>query len=110
MSACEGANRDLAERLISDGKGLSLIGTPIDLDFDKSALFWPSFYHVMNEVDKKKMRQADIREALKRCVELFSIPINYYSKIDNDLTHIRRLKVRRGKSTDNRKLIIRSKS
>jgi hypothetical protein len=43
MSACKGANRDLATRVIMANGAYSLIGTPINLRFDKSALFWPAF-------------------------------------------------------------------
>jgi len=56
LSACKGGNRNMATA-IAKCAGQSLIGTPIDLYFDKAALFWPSFYHVINCADKKKMNK-----------------------------------------------------
>jgi len=102
MAACRGGNRDLAEGLVGRCRAYSLIGTPVDLPFEKSVIFWPTFYHLMNEVDEKKMIREDIKIILKNCVELLHVPINYYSRID--ASHIRRLKVRAGKPTNNTKL------
>lgn len=107
MSACKGGNRDIASRIISICKVLSLIGTPIDLPFEKSVLFWPSFYHLMNEIDQNKMKRSDIKENLKKCVDLFGVPINYFSRINNSSMEIRRLKIRPNKPMDNRKLMVK---
>lgn len=103
LSACKGANKNLASRLISKNKAYSLLGVPVNLRFDKSALFWPSFYHLINEVDKGAMKRELIIEVVKKCVDLLNVPINYYSRINNDMMHIRRLKIRQG-HTDNRKI------
>lgn len=107
ISACRGGNRELGEALVGRCWAYSLIGTPIDLPFEKSVVFWPSFYHLMNEIDGSKMRREDIKVTLKSCVELFGVPINYYSRIDSG--YIRRLKVRKGKPTNNMKLAIKMK-
>jgi hypothetical protein len=103
LSACKGGNRDLASRLVSKNNAYSLVGVPINLYCDKSALFWPSFYHLINEVDQIAMKREQIIDILKKCVDLFNVPINYYSRIKNSSTHMRRLKIRRGQ-TDNRKI------
>jgi hypothetical protein len=103
MSACKGANRDLGKKLILSCGANSLIGTPVDLYFDKAVLFWPSFYHIINELDQKRMKRIHLIKSLQQCVDLFNIPINYYSKIKKDKTAIRRLKIRSGKpAVDNR--------
>lgn len=107
MSACQGANRDLANRLIGKCGGLSLIGTPIDLDFDKAAIFWPSFFHIMKELDEKKMSRKLISSTLKKLVDLFKVPINYYSKIKDEPKYFRRLSIRAGKPSKNTKLIVK---
>ncbi len=103
LSACKGANRQLASLIISRNKAYSLVGIPTNLDFDKSALFWPSFYHLINEVESKKMRRLQIIDIIKKLVELFNIPVTYYSRINNSKIYIKRLKIRRGK-TDNRRV------
>lgn len=107
LSACEGANLPLASKLIVKNKAISLIGTPTNLRFDKSVLFWPSFYHAMNEIDNASMRTEDIKEILKKCVGLFEIPINYYSKRANP-KFLRRLKIRHDKTLDNRIILAKT--
>jgi hypothetical protein len=101
LSACKGANRDIATRMVVNNKAYSLIGVPVDLDFDKSALFWPSFYHLLNEIDSNKMKRDQIVDVLKKLVNLFNIPVNYYSRIRESNKNMRRLKLRKG-FTDNR--------
>ena len=104
LSACKGANRDLASKIIMGNNAWSLLGMPIQLRFIKSALFWPSFYHLINEIDSKKMLRNDIVEIVKKCVDIFDIPVNYYCRIEESKTHIRRLKIRQGINTDNRRI------
>jgi len=52
LSACKGGNKNMATALITNCKAQSVIGTPNNLYFDKAALFWPAFYHVINCDDK----------------------------------------------------------
>lgn len=106
LSACKGSNKKMATVVISRCGGISLIGTPIDLYFDKAALFWPSFYHVINNIDDKKMNKSSLNSVLKKCVDLFEIPINYYHKIVNEEIYLRRYKFRHNEDTSNRKITI----
>lgn len=103
LSACKGGNKDLASRIIIENNAYSLIGVPNDLPFDKSALFWPSFYHLIDEADSGRMKREKIIDIIKKCVTHFNVPINYYSRIRNSKTHIRRLEIR-SQRTDNRKI------
>lgn len=110
ISSCRGSNRKLAANLIVRGNCQSLIGCPIDLRFDKAALFWPSFYHVINMVDSKRMDQKIITSTIQKCVDLFRIPINYYHTLPKKpANHIRRVKFRPNKWRDNRVIKIRFK-
>ena len=97
MFACKGANRDIANKVIKLCGSNSLIGSPTNLRFDKSVLFWPSFYHIMNELDEKIMKRKYLVSSLQKCTDLFNVPINYYSKIKNAPNAMRRLKIRPGK-------------
>ena len=97
MSACQGANLDLARKMITETGAMSLIGSPVDLYFDKSVLFWPSFYHIMNELDERFMRRKVLIRTLQRCTDLFGVAINYYSRIKRDPKAMRRLKIRAAK-------------
>lgn len=106
MSACKGATIRLAKLMICKSNILSLIGSPDDIDQDKAAVFWPAFFYVMKEHDEEKMVRSTISTNLKKLVDLFNLPINYYNKIKDDKLCIRRLKIRPNKPTDNRKLAI----
>jgi hypothetical protein len=109
LSACKASNIDIAAKILIRNLATSLIGTPIDLDFDKAALFWPSFYHVMHENNFEKMDSSNIKKTLKRCVELFGIPINYYTRLRGGNQKIRRYKFRKGERTDNREILVKIK-
>ena len=106
LSACKGSNRNMATAVISKCGGQSVIGTPINLYFDKAALFWPSFYHVIYCVDEKKMNRGNLSAVLKKCVDLFEIPINYYNGINGEPEYLRRYKFRHGKRTTNKRITV----
>ena len=103
LSACKGGNRNIATAVQKCG-GRSVIGTPIDLDFDKAALFWPAFYHVINCIDSSKMNKQSISNTLKKCVDLFEIPINYYHGISAEPRYLRRYKFRHNMRTANNRI------
>lgn len=109
LSACNGGNRHMATAVITKCKGTSVIGTPIKLRFDKAALFWPSFYHVINCDDKKRMNRRNLSKTLKRCVDLFEIPINYYHAIGGSQEYLRRYKFRHDLRTTNKKISVSKK-
>jgi hypothetical protein len=102
LSACKGANLNLASIAIKNG-AYSLIGSPNNIHFDKAALFWASFFHIINEFDDEKMKKLEINYVLKSCVDLFNIPINYYTYIERYReTKMRRIKIRPEEKIDNR--------
>ncbi len=106
LSACKGGNRNVATVAIANNGARSVIGTPIDLHFDKAALFWPAFYHVINIADKSKMNKQNLSQALKKCVDLFHIPINYYHRIDGKRKYLRRYKFRSEAATTNKRITV----
>jgi len=106
LSACKGGNKNMATAVITNCKAQSIIGTPKNLYFDKAALFWPSFYHVINCDDKKRMNKRNLSKTLKRCVDLFEVPINYYHKINGEPRFLRRYKFRHNVRTSNNKVLI----
>lgn len=106
FSSCKGGNRDLAAKLIRKGV-YSSIGTPMNIGFDKAAIFWPSFYHIINEHNFDTIKKIDLNIVLKGCSKLFKVPINYYSFIKNKRnSKIRRINIRDGLIVDNRILNI----
>ncbi len=109
LSACKGGNRNFATAAIANNGCRSVIGTPLDLHFDKAALFWPAFYHVMNMADKSKMNKRSLSHVLKKCVDLFQVPINYYHSIDGKRKYLRRYKFRTDSPTTNKKITLANK-
>lgn len=81
ISACEASNFEFAKTLIPSSKCFSLIGSPNTINFDKAAVLWSSFYHLMYESNKKSMKQPGIKKVLQELVDLHNTPINYYSFI-----------------------------
>jgi len=106
MSVCKGGNRKIAGLMIGESNILSLIGCPLDLDQDQAAIFWPAFFYVMRKIDRKKTERKYISETLKKLVDLFSVSINYYSKITENPSLMRRLRIRSDKKTENTKVLI----
>jgi hypothetical protein len=104
LSACKGGNRNVATVAIANNGARSIIGTPIDLHFDKAAIFWPAFYHVVNMADRSKMNKRNLSQALKKCVDLFHVPINYYHRIEGTSKYLRRYKFRTQAATTNKKI------
>jgi hypothetical protein len=104
LSACKGSNRNMATAVIAKCGGQSVIGTPINLYFDKAALFWPSFYHVIYCLDKRKMNKHNLSTVLKKCVDLFDIPINYYHGINGESKYLRRYKFRHNQKTTKKRI------
>ncbi|USD21711.1 hypothetical protein MJO52_00790 [Microbulbifer variabilis] len=106
LSACKAGNRNMATVFINKCHGQSVIGTPINLRFDKAALFWPAFYHVINILDQEKMNKRSLTETIKRCVDLFDVPINYYHNINGQEKYLRRYKFRCNSITTERRILI----
>ncbi|UZS00217.1 hypothetical protein [Chondrinema litorale] len=84
MSACEAGNIDLAGKLITINKIYSLIGSPEVIGFDKSLLFYPTLYHILNEHDEMKMKKKELLKSIRGGVNLFNIPIHYYAFLKKD--------------------------
>ncbi|WP_416865246.1 MAG: hypothetical protein ACMVP2_22810 [Imperialibacter sp.] len=89
ISACEACNFEFAKTLIPSSGCYSLIGSPTKINFDKSAVFWSGFYHLMNETNNIRMGQPEIRTVLQKLVDTYDIPINYYSFISNNNSELK---------------------
>jgi hypothetical protein len=83
LSACGASNLDLASLIIRDG-AYSLVGSPETIRSEKAALLWASFFQAVQRGDQNVMKKKDIKIVLEQCVDLFGIPIDYYSYIKAD--------------------------
>jgi len=95
LSACKAARFELAEHFIPKHHCFSVIGTPNDIDYDKAAIFWSSFYYLMHELDKIQMPQILLMPILENVSTLFKLKLNYFSIIATNspksIDHLREL-------------------
>jgi len=106
ISACEASNFDFAKEIIPSSGCTSVIGSPNKINFDKSAVFWAGFYHLMNEQDSQRMGQPEKKKNIQNLVDSFNIPINYYSFIRNNKKELRENLLRPNKTLESRKIKI----
>ena len=106
ISACKASNFEFAQTLIPKTGCTSLIGSPDKIDFDKSSVFWSSFYHLMNEKDSNRMGQPEIKKVLQSLVDIHDIPINYYSFIRGNSEELSQNLIRPKKKIQKTKLPI----
>lgn len=81
LSACKATRFELAEHFIPKYHCYSVIGTPDNIDYDKAAVFWSSFYYLMYEINKINMPQRDLWPIIKNVTRLFNLKLNYFSII-----------------------------
>jgi hypothetical protein len=80
VSACEMANDTLATELLKKTGFYSLIGPAAKINFDDSAAFWVTFYHLMFKLDDKRMKHRNVEFYVKELSTLFDEPINYFRR------------------------------
>lgn len=101
LSACQVAVFDLAKEFIPRYHAFSIIGTPDDIDYDKAAIFWSSFYYLMYSIDTEQMFQVDILPTLKNVSKLFNVSLNYFSIINKkhpkSINSLREIHISNGK-------------
>ena len=102
LSACKVARFELAEHFIPKYHCYSVIGSPDDIDYDKAAIFWSSFYYLMYVNDKEQMFQVDILPTLLKISDTFQLKLNYFSIINSrnphSINHLREINIENGKS------------
>ena len=79
ISACSSVNDNLAREIIPPSECYSLIGPKEDIYFHDAAIIWASFYHLMFKESPKAMKRKDILPTLRKMVNTFGIPLNYFS-------------------------------
>jgi hypothetical protein len=82
FSSCEVMNNKLAKALLPGSGCYSVIGPSRSIHFDRAAIFWASFYHVMLRDEAKSMKRSDIRETVSTLRRAFAVPIRYFSATD----------------------------
>lgn len=79
VSACQMANKALAEALLNNTGCYSLIGPANKINMDDAAAFWVTFYHLIFKLNDNAMKRSNIQHYIKELSSLFEEDINYYS-------------------------------
>lgn len=90
-SACEMANATLAGELLKETGCYSLVGPAAAINFDDSAAFWVTFYHLLFKQDQRRMKHRDIEFYVAQLSTLFNEPVAYFRKDDARVKGYRRV-------------------
>ena len=103
LSACKAARFELAKHFVPKYHCFSVIGSPDNIEYDKAAVFWSSFYYLMYTCDKTNMLQRDMMPVLENTTRLFNLQLNYFSIINSrnqkSYDHLRELNYNSGEKT-----------
>lgn len=81
ISGCDLGNKSLADKVFAKNGGMYSMTAPTKLIFfNQSAAFWSAFYYLMYAYDNKKMKKAQIEEALEKTSVMFEMPMVHYFK------------------------------
>lgn len=81
LSACKAACFSLAEHFIPHYHCYSVIGPTDEIDYDKAAIFWSSYYYLMYRDNQERMWQKDIIPTLENITKTFYEKLSYFSII-----------------------------
>ena len=80
LSACEVTTMSLAARLMMATTCYSVMGPYNKIEFDRAALFWASFYHLMFRENPNVMNSDTIRQQGNAAARLFKVRIKLFTK------------------------------
>jgi hypothetical protein len=79
FSSCEVMNERLANALLKNTGCYSVIGPSKLINFDRAAIYWASFYHLMLRDEAKSMKREVLKESTASLQELFGVHMRYFS-------------------------------
>ncbi len=79
FSSCEVMNQKLAKELLNRSGCISVIGPSKTISFDRAAMFWASFYHLMLRDEARSMKRSKLTEIASQLQGLFGVRIRYFS-------------------------------
>ena len=81
FSACEVVNMDTAKILLNKNNScISILGPSGSPEFDRAAIFWSSFYHIVMKSQNTTMGNYAIKRISKQLSTLYTIPIAIFIK------------------------------
>jgi hypothetical protein len=94
VAACSAVNSNIAKAIIPHSGCYSVIGPIEDVYFGHAAIVYASFYHLMFELDRKKMKRTQMLHTLQKLVDTFNVPLDYFSISKNSPKGYKRTKIR----------------
>lgn len=91
VSGCKMANANLARELLPDSGCYSLIGPSRKINFDDSAAFWVSFYHLMFKDNHRSMKRDVLTKRVSQLSEIFEEPMNYFASSKSEPSGFKKL-------------------
>ena len=82
FSACEVVNENLARAVMGNSCCWSIIGPDLPVTFGDAALMWASFYHLVFRENPDGMNREQIKSALERIHQAFSVRFKYFTHCD----------------------------
>jgi len=79
FSSCEVMNEHLANALLNRTGCYSVIGPSRSIDFDRAAIYWASFYHLMLRDEAQSMKRDRLKETTATLQHLFGVHMRYFS-------------------------------
>jgi len=84
LSACSMANQSLANEIIPKCRCYSILGPSTEIDFDDSAIFWTSFYHLMFKHSPKVMKRETVLSNAEKVAKILGIKLRYFGRKANN--------------------------
>ena len=78
FSSCSVMNDKCAEALFSESGCRSLLGPSKVIEFDRAAIFWSSFYHLMLRDEARSMQRDHVQVATALLQRLFGVHMRYF--------------------------------
>ena len=79
FSSCSVMNEKCAAALLSDSGCLSLLGPSKSIYFDRAAIFWSAFYHLMLRDEARSMKRNHLQRATSMLQHLFGVHMRYFT-------------------------------
>jgi len=83
FSSCKVMNKRLAEILLKNTGCYSVIGPSESIEFDRAAIYWSSFYHLMLRDEAKSMKRDSLKKNTASLRKLFDVHIRYFSRSES---------------------------
>lgn len=78
FSSCEVANENLAMALLKESGCYSVVGPSKSIEFDRAAIFWASFYHLLLRDEATSIKHSHIVAITSSLQKLFGVHMRYF--------------------------------